>query len=130
MVEKPVLCYMSRKKFWIIGSLVVVCTILISTTILVFNSKPVQSQNSTSQAQSELRKFSKEELKVFDGSQDDQPIYIGLNGKVYDVSKGRDFYKTGAGYHYLAGKDSSADLNIFGASLITNKYSVIGLLAD
>jgi membrane-associated progesterone receptor component len=56
------------------------------------------------------RIFTLEELHSFNGAQDDQPIYIALNGKVYDVSSGRHFYGPGTSYHALAGHDASVAL--------------------
>lgn len=75
-----------------------------------------------------LPNFTKEDLKQFNGSDDNKPIYIGLNSRVYDVSAGREFYRTDGPYHYLAGKDSSVELNLFGPGIITNKYKAIGNL--
>ena len=65
------------------------------------------------------------DLAAFDGTDANKPIYIGMNGLVYDVSAGRKFYETGASYHYLAGKDSSTDLNMIGGDIIARKYPVI-----
>ncbi len=75
-----------------------------------------------------LKTFTEQDLKEFNGEDDNKPIYIGLNGKVYDVSAGREFYRTDGPYHYLAGKDSSIELNLFGPTIITNKYKPIGVL--
>jgi len=48
-----------------------------------------------------------EELAAFDGSSKDLPILLGINGKVYDVTKGKDYYGKEGGYHVMAGKDAS-----------------------
>ncbi len=72
--------------------------------------------------------FTEKELAPFDGTDPNLPIYLGLNGQVYDVSAGRDYYKVGGPYHFLAGRDSSTELNLIGGSLIKKKYPVIGLL--
>lgn len=77
-----------------------------------------------------LKTFTKNDLLPYDGTDPNLPIYIGLNGKVYDVSAGKDYYQVGGPYHFLAGRDSSAELNLIGGSLITKKYPVIGLLVD
>ncbi len=43
--------------------------------------------------------FTREELKQFNGeSHSHWPIYIGVNGKVYDVSSKRDMYEKGTGF--------------------------------
>jgi len=70
------------------------------------------------------------ELAQFDGTDDNKPIYIGMNGYVYDVSAGRDYYKVGGAYHYLAGKDSSNELNLIGGDIIARKYKIIAKLGE
>ena len=77
-----------------------------------------------------LPQFSATDLRAFDGSDDSKPIYMAVDGKVYDVSSGREFYKKGGVYHYLAGKDSTADLKPVGTDIITNKYPIIGTLSN
>lgn len=75
-----------------------------------------------------LPEMSLTELAQFDGSDSSKPIYIGMNGLVYDVSAGRDYYKIDGTYHFLAGKDSSDQLNIIGGDIIKRKYPVIAKL--
>uniref|UniRef100_A0AAV1VNC7 Cytochrome b5 heme-binding domain-containing protein n=1 Tax=Peronospora matthiolae TaxID=2874970 RepID=A0AAV1VNC7_9STRA len=55
------------------------------------------------------RFFSPEELLPYNG-ENDQPIYIAVLGEVYDVSRKRDFYGPGEGYHLFAGRDASRAL--------------------
>jgi predicted heme/steroid binding protein len=74
--------------------------------------------------------FSNADIKPFDGSDDSLPIYIGLNGLVYDVSAGREFYRIGGPYHFLAGRDSSEELNRVGGGIIKTKYPVVGKLIN
>ncbi|KAI8823745.1 cytochrome b5-like heme/steroid binding domain-containing protein [Fimicolochytrium jonesii] len=47
------------------------------------------------------------ELSTYDGSDPSKPIYIGINGKVYDVSASPQYYGPGGGYHFFAGKDAA-----------------------
>lgn len=68
-------------------------------------------------------------IKEFDGTDQNKPVYIAYEGYVYDVSAGRnDYYDVGRDYHYLAGKDSTAELNIVGGSIIKKKYKIVGVL--
>ena len=75
-----------------------------------------------------LPQFTREQLQAFDGTDSNKPIYIALDGLVYDVTAGREYYQVGGSYHDLAGKDSSGLLHIFGGSIIKKKYKVIGIL--
>jgi membrane-associated progesterone receptor component len=61
--------------------------------------------------------MSVEELATFNGAgavpegRVDPPLYVGCNGKVFDVSFGGfDMYKPGAGYNRFAGIDASRAL--------------------
>ncbi|MCA9375054.1 hypothetical protein KC622_01845 [Candidatus Dojkabacteria bacterium] len=92
----------------------------------LFNSQPVVAQTQAQVA--ELPRFTADELSAYDGSNPDNPIYIGYQGKVYDVTAGKDYYQLGGSYHYLAGKDSTKDLNLFGGDIIKREYPVFGLL--
>lgn len=42
--------------------------------------------------------------------EDGAPIYIGLLGTVFDVSKGASFYGKGGAYHVFAGRDATVGL--------------------
>lgn len=73
-----------------------------------------------------LPQFTRQQLQAFDGTDPNKPIYLALDGLVYDVTPGKEFYQTGGAYHDLAGKDSSGPLNLVGGSIIKRKYQVIG----
>lgn len=51
--------------------------------------------------------ISAEELAENDGRTETTPIYVAVNGHVYDVSASRDKYGPGGKYHALAGHDAS-----------------------
>ncbi len=48
-----------------------------------------------------------EELSHFDGSDESLPIYLAINGQIYDVSAGADYYKKDGGYGGFSGKDAT-----------------------
>uniref|UniRef100_A0A1A9X3Y7 Cytochrome b5 heme-binding domain-containing protein n=1 Tax=Glossina brevipalpis TaxID=37001 RepID=A0A1A9X3Y7_9MUSC len=50
--------------------------------------------------------FTKGQLTAFNGVVE-QPIYLALLGRVYDVSSGVKHYGPGCTYHFFAGKDAS-----------------------
>ncbi len=72
--------------------------------------------------------MSASELKAYDGTQPGKPIYLGFDGQVYDVTAGKEYYQAGGTYHFLAGKDSTADLRLFGGDIIQRKYPVVAKL--
>lgn len=75
----------------------------------------------------ELPVYTKEDLKRYNGENLDAPVYLALDGYVYDVSPGReDFYNPGKVYHYLTGRDSSIELHLAGAGIIRKKYQLVG----
>ena len=51
--------------------------------------------------------LTEQELSKFDGSDPSLPIYIAINGKVYDVSAGSSYYGPGGSYHFFSGKDAA-----------------------
>jgi len=56
--------------------------------------------------------FTQEELKAFDGTNPDQPIYVAIKGTVFDVTRKRDTYGKGGSYSLFAGKDASRALGL------------------
>jgi len=53
------------------------------------------------------RYFTKEELKQYNGKDENLPVYLAVRGKVFDVSAGRKHYGPGGTYSFLSGKDAS-----------------------
>lgn len=47
------------------------------------------------------------ELLSYDGSDPNKPIYLALNGTIYDVTAGRRVYGPGGSYNVFAGKDAA-----------------------
>ncbi|SPO03302.1 related to DNA damage response protein [Cephalotrichum gorgonifer] len=48
-----------------------------------------------------------EELAAYDGTDTSKPIYLAINGTIYDVSAGARIYGPGGSYHWFAGCDAS-----------------------
>lgn len=48
-----------------------------------------------------------EELRAYDGSDPDKPIYLAINHTIYDVSAGSRMYGPGGSYNVFAGVDAS-----------------------
>ncbi|MEM7435469.1 MAG: cytochrome b5-like heme/steroid binding domain-containing protein [Myxococcota bacterium] len=58
----------------------------------------------------EARDYALSELTRFDGSDPTRPLLIAIRGRVYDVTRGRDFYGPGGPYGMFAGKDCTRAL--------------------
>ncbi|KZT10945.1 progesterone binding protein [Laetiporus sulphureus 93-53] len=56
--------------------------------------------------------FTVEQLKQYDGSSPEKPIYVAIKGTVFDVSRKRDTYGKGKSYNLFAGKDASKALGM------------------
>ncbi|KAL0484416.1 steroid-binding protein [Acrasis kona] len=56
------------------------------------------------------KEFTIEDLEKFNGSSDDVPVYLGVNGLVFDVSSKREMYAQGSGYSIFAGKEATRGL--------------------
>lgn len=86
----------------------------------VTNPKPAGAED--------LPVFNQEQLAEYTGDDPAKPVYLALDGYVYDVSPGRaDFYDPGESYHYLTGKDSSQLLHLVGGNIIKSKYKIVGV---
>jgi predicted heme/steroid binding protein len=48
-----------------------------------------------------------EELSAFDGKDPSKPVYVALNGTIYDVSVSRHVYGPGGPYSYFSGCDAA-----------------------
>ena len=47
------------------------------------------------------------ELSLYNGTDVSLPIYLAINGTIYDVSASPSFYGPGGGYHFFAGNDGT-----------------------
>ncbi|KAI4254606.1 MAG: hypothetical protein L6R42_007124 [Xanthoria sp. 1 TBL-2021] len=56
-----------------------------------------------------FRTFTPPMLKPYNG-ENNMPVYLAVNGKVFDVSNGRNFYGPGGPYENFAGRDASRGL--------------------
>ncbi|XP_077228710.1 membrane-associated progesterone binding protein 4 [Tasmannia lanceolata] len=74
-------------------------SIAIVSLVLRFSVKPP--------VQSNQRLWTKEELAMYNGTDDGSSILLGILGTVFDVTKGRTHYGPGGGYQHFAGRDAS-----------------------
>ncbi|KAJ5259242.1 hypothetical protein N7478_012223 [Penicillium angulare] len=52
-------------------------------------------------------KLTPAELSRYDGNDESLPIYVAVNGHIFDVSANPAMYGPGGGYHFFAGKDAT-----------------------
>lgn len=76
-----------------------------------------------------FKEYSLVELGSYNGTDSAKPILLAYKGKVYDVSGGKKYYDVSGRYHYLAGRDSTRELDLVGGKIIEVKYPVVGKLA-
>lgn len=55
----------------------------------------------------EMKHLSPQDLAKFDGSDRSLPIYVGIDGNVFDVSASPRIYGPGGSYHCFAGRDAA-----------------------
>ncbi|KAL7911157.1 cytochrome b5 [Trichoderma velutinum] len=48
-----------------------------------------------------------EQLTAYDGKDPSKPVYVAINGTIFDVSLGRHIYGPGGSYNYFAGCDAA-----------------------
>eukprot|EP00842_Homolaphlyctis_polyrhiza_P003451 jgi/Hompol1/4106/HPOL_001727-RA len=93
-------------------SLVVLALALVSASYIVTDTWDFGGLSQTARVMVKKqmateRVFSVSELAQYDGSDPSKPIYIALEGIVYDVTEGRNYYGPGGGYEFFAGKDAT-----------------------
>lgn len=74
------------------GSLVAFITFLL---LKIFEKRNVEEQEDTVLPKMKKRDFTIHELREFDGNKGDGRILVAINGKVFDVTKGKHFYGPG-----------------------------------
>ncbi len=57
-----------------------------------------------------MKTFNEDELREFDGSDPEKPVYIAFNGKVYDVSD-HPLFIDGLHFEHSAGMDLTEDMD-------------------
>ncbi|XP_054716023.1 membrane-associated progesterone receptor component 1-like [Uloborus diversus] len=62
------------------------------------------------------------ELKKYDGTGEDGRVCVAVNGKVFDVTKGKRFYGPGGPYASFAGRDATRCLAMFSVEVTSDDY--------
>lgn len=96
------------------GYILILCVVLIGHKIMNTSNKSSNpnldiGDNDEEQEVEPPRNFTSKQLLHFDGTKDktgeDKPVYLSVNGTVFDVSDGRSFYGPDGPYANFAGKE-------------------------
>lgn len=100
----------------VIGILIGICLIIYK----IFRDRIKAYQANVPAPLPKMRKqdMNLSELRKYDGNQSDGRILVAVNGKVFDVTRGRKMYGPGAPYSSFAGHDASRALAMFQTDLI------------
>lgn len=83
----------------IVQSPINIALVLVITFLVYKIIKSRQSTPSSSPPQPQLpklrRDFTVDELRIYDGNQEEGRVLVAVNGSVYDVTKGKRFYGPG-----------------------------------
>lgn len=88
-----------------------------------------EEQLAIPEAEEDGMRFTLEELAEYDGVAG-SPIYLGIMGRVYDVSKGAAFYGPQRSYHHYAGRDATRSFATGCTKAECLVGSLVGLTAD
>jgi membrane-associated progesterone receptor component len=92
---------------------------MVGRTLANYVPSPSNLQTGSKKKEAEVeekdppRNFTLKQLSHFDGTKDgddDKPVYLALNGIVFDVSEGRNFYGPGGPYELFAGHECGVAL--------------------
>ncbi|KAL5008536.1 hypothetical protein ScPMuIL_014117 [Solemya velum] len=76
------------------------------------------------------RIFTDDQIAEYDGTDDSKPLLMAVRGVVFDVSKGKEFYGKGSGYHMLAGKDCTRAIAMWSLEKKDCTHNLDGLSDD
>lgn len=77
------------------GTLIAIITFLLMKIFMKRNEPQEEEQEDTVLPKMKKRDFTIQELREFDGTKGDGRILVAINGKVFDVTKGKHFYGPG-----------------------------------
>lgn len=77
------------------GTLVAIITYLLMKILMRPNAPRAEKSKDVALPKMKKRDFTIQELREFDGTKGDGRILVAINGKVFDVTKGKHFYGPG-----------------------------------
>lgn len=71
-----------------------------------------------------------EQLKQYDGSGEHGRVCVAVNGKIFDVTRGKKFYGPGGPYAAFAGRDATRALATFSVNDVKEEYDDLSDLSS
>ena len=99
--------------------ILIVLTLALTIMIVGFSAPlaaPIEPQK--------INAFSEEELAVYDGTDSNLPVFIAVDGYVYNVTGDREIYAPGGMYHHLTGSNQHTELDMPGIENVNGKHPV------
>lgn len=90
-----------------IVSLIVAGIAAVAVYYVQFHGSPSATSSSSQTAATSKLHLTDAELSDYSGADPSKPIYVALNGTIFDVSEGRSFYGPGGHYGHFAGRDAT-----------------------
>jgi membrane-associated progesterone receptor component len=99
-----------QESFWWLATPLNISLLLVLLTVLYLRFRPTPAvELPNAPPATVFQTFTPRTLLKYNGT-NEQPVYIAVRGKVYDVSPGRNFYGPGGPYENFAGRDATRGL--------------------
>lgn len=106
---------------------IILSLICIGLVYFTYKSAIHDDKNKNSTPKKVLQPFPKgdmtlEELRKYDGTNDEGRVLLALNSEIYDVTKGSKFYGPDGPYANLAGRDATRALALFNVDAVKDTW--------
>uniref|UniRef100_T1IHL6 Cytochrome b5 heme-binding domain-containing protein n=1 Tax=Strigamia maritima TaxID=126957 RepID=T1IHL6_STRMM len=103
-------------------ALVVVCGVLLYKILYLKRESIPKKPREPDLPKLKKHDFTLDQMREFDGRSASGRILVAVNGKVFDVTRGKKFYGQGGPYAAFAGRDASRGLATFSVEAIQDDY--------